>query len=104
MKPFTKKEILGVLRILCVVFIVTGFNFQLSLRRARDAQRKGDAGQMSDVLGKFFADYGFFPPSENGKIKICKGADFDKVMQEVKNKKLFDSKLFYSGLRGCEWG
>jgi len=104
MKPFTKKELVGVCLILATVFAVAGFNLQTSLRRARDAQRKGDAGQISNVLGKFFADYGFFPPSENGMIKMCKGSNFDVVMQEVKDKNPFDRDLFFSGLRNCEWG
>jgi hypothetical protein len=104
MKPFTKKELFRVFLIFAVVFAVTGVNLRASLRRARDAQRKGDLGQISNVLGKFFNDYGFFPPSEDGKIKMCKGDNFDSVIQEVKEKKPFDRELFFSGLRSCEWG
>jgi len=104
MKPFTKNELVGVFVILVTVFVVTGFNLRVSLRRARDAQREGDAGEISNVLSKFFADYGFFPPSEDGKIKMCKGTNFDSVMKEVENERPFDRELFFSGLRGCEWG
>jgi len=104
MKAFTKNEILGVFGIFAVVFVVTWFNLQVSLRRARDAQRKGDAGEISNVLIKFFSDYGYFPPAENGKIKMCKGENFDQMLLEVKNKKPFDRELFFSGLRACDWG
>jgi len=69
MKSFTRSEIYGVGIILLVIASLTAFNLQVSLRRSRDSQRKADINAISDALGKYQADFGFFPPStEDGKI------------------------------------
>lgn len=104
MRWFTKSEIRGVATILIVVITVTLFNLSIAVRRARDVQRRGDLGAISDALDKFYADYGFFPPSEGGKIKFCKASNFDAILSQVNEKLFFDRELFFQGLRLCEWG
>ncbi len=104
MKIFTKQESIVVSLIFLVVFSVTFFNMQTSLRRARDAQRKGDLGDISNSILKFKDELGFFPPSENGMIKMCKASNFNEILEKVKNRPTFDTELFFQGLRVCEWG
>ncbi len=104
MRLFTKQETITVSLIFLVVFTVTFLNMQTSLRRARDAQRKGDLGDISNALEKFRNELGFFPLAENGKIKMCKASNFNEILEKVKSKEVFDTELFYQGLRGCEWG
>ena len=104
MKPFTKQELKVVSAILFLIFVVTGLNIRIALRRARDAQRRADLGAISNALHEFYDDYGFFPPAENGKIKVCKADNFEKVFTEIKEADQFDRNRFISGLRTCDWG
>lgn len=104
MKLFTKQEAVVTTLIFLVVFAVTAVNMNTSLRRARDAQRKGDLGAITDALEKFQNEFGFVPPSDNGKIKMCKGSNFDEVVAKIKGSGKFDMNIFVQGLRTCEWG
>ncbi|OGM11462.1 hypothetical protein A2Z22_00225 [Candidatus Woesebacteria bacterium RBG_16_34_12] len=104
MKPFTKQEILGISIILSFIFILSFLNFRISLRRARDAQRMADLGTIYDALNKYQQDFGFFPPSENGKIKACKATNFDEVIKLLSTLEQFDQEIYFSGLKACEWG
>jgi len=103
MKPFTKKEAFGVGIIFLAVVLVTFYNLQIALRRSRDSQRKQDLGVISDALHKYNEDFGFFPPSENGKIKACKASNFDDVFKKLTEAKSLDRDIFFEGLRACEW-
>jgi type II secretory pathway pseudopilin PulG len=105
MKFFTKNEAIGVGVILSVIVVISFFNFRVSLRRARDAQRRADLGAISNALHEYKEDYGFVPPAtDEGKILACKGNNFDEVMNEMKELEKFDRNIFFSGLRACEWG
>jgi len=104
MRPFTKRELLGVGLIFLIVFLVTFQGLVVAKRRARDAQRKADLGAISDALYTFYEEFGFFPPAEVGKIKACKGVAYEEVLTELKAKKDFDRELFFTGLRPCYWG
>ncbi len=101
---FTRQETIVVTLLFALVFFATYLNMRTSLRRARDAQRKGDLGAVTDALEKFKNELGFFPSSENGKIKICKADNFEDVLNEIKTSEKFDMKLFETGLKTCEWG
>jgi type II secretory pathway pseudopilin PulG len=79
MKSFTKKEVVGIALIFFVVFLITFKGLLTSERRARDAQRRGDLGAISNALYAYQKDFGFFPPSENGKIKACRADNFNEV-------------------------
>ncbi|OGM21059.1 hypothetical protein A2714_01870 [Candidatus Woesebacteria bacterium RIFCSPHIGHO2_01_FULL_38_9] len=104
MRFFSKNEAIGVLIILSVVFIFTFSGLKTSLRRARDAQRQADLSSVSDALYTFQAEFGFFPPSEDGKVKACKDSDFDEVIIKLRELEDFDRNLYFEGLRGCDWG
>ncbi len=104
MRFFTKHETIGVI----IIFLIVGaFTFQgllVSIRRSRDAQRMADLGAIANALDQFHEEYGFFPPSDNGKIKACKGDNFDEVLEKLESNAKFDNELFLSGLQACEWG
>lgn len=104
MKFFTKEELIGVFLILFLVFSLTFRGLQKAQARARDAQRKADLGVISDALHSFYEAYGYFPLSQEGKIKMCKGENFEKVLKKLQSEKVFDRNKFFEGLRGCEWG
>lgn len=104
MKPFTKRELTGVVIIIGLVFLVTLNNMRIALRRSRDTTRKQDMGSVSDALHRYYQNFGFFPPSENGMIKACKGENFDKILSELEKGSVFDRTKFFEGLRGCVWG
>jgi hypothetical protein len=63
-----------------------------------------DIGAIANAIEQFHSEYGFFPPSEDGKIKICKGENFNEVVTKLSSKKDFDRNLFFTGLRVCDWG
>ena len=102
MKSFTKNEIIGILTILLVILTLTLFNFQTSLRRARDSQRRSDIGAISDALNKYQKDFGFYPPSSDGKILACKSESFGVIPGNLKDEEKLD--YFFKMLRGCNWG
>jgi type II secretory pathway pseudopilin PulG len=104
MKPFSKHETFVVSGILIFVVLITFYNLSISIRRARDAQRKADLGAISDALHKYFEDFGFFPPSENGKILACKSDEFDRKFEEIKKEEIFDRSKFFAILAPCQWG
>ena len=79
--------------ILLALVIVSYPNFQISLRRARDAQRKNDIGILANGLAKFADDFGSYPlSSPDGKILACNPL-ISQVGKQVKVD--FDP---------CEWG
>lgn len=102
MKPFSKEELRVTAIILICVAVVTLLNLRVALRRSRDAKRRSDLGAISNALHSFFDDYGFFPPSEDGKILVCKGDDFN--FSAVPRTLAFDRIEFFSNLRACTWG
>lgn len=103
MRTFTKNELIGVLLIFTITFLVTGLNMNDAIRRARDTQRRNDVGAIADAIDKFHADYGYYPPSENGRIKMCKGENFEEVISKLQTLYKFDTNLFFEGLRPCDW-
>ncbi len=79
MKFFSKSEFKAVLIIFAGLIIISFPNFVVSLRRARDAQRKADIGSIQDALYKYQADFGTFPLSIDGKIAACEPVSFKEV-------------------------
>lgn len=104
MKPFSKNETFAVTAILLFTFIITFYNLNISLRRSRDAQRRSDIGAIANALNKYHDDFGFFPPSKEGKIAACKGNDFDVGWEELKKNEKFDENKFFELLVSCQWG
>lgn len=93
MKFFTRKELLGVVLIFAVIILASLSNFKVSLRRARDVQRKADIRAVSDALVKYSEDFGTFPLAEDGRIVACRGPE-TKI----------DEKGRITGQVACEWG
>ncbi|MBI2065889.1 hypothetical protein HYT60_00040 [Candidatus Woesebacteria bacterium] len=93
MKFFTRQELFAVILILGAIVLASLANFKVSLRRARDVQRKSDVRSVTDALVKYSEDFGPFPLSEDGKIVACKGPE-TKV----------DEKGRITGLIACGWG
>ncbi|KKU16553.1 MAG: hypothetical protein UX25_C0030G0006 [Candidatus Woesebacteria bacterium GW2011_GWC2_45_9] len=93
MKFFTRKELLAVILIFSAIILASLGNFKVSLRRARDVQRKNDIRSVSDALVKYSEDFGPFPLAEDGKIVGCQGPE-TKI----------DEKGRITGLVACEWG
>jgi len=93
MKFFTKREILGIVLIFGFIFLISFSNFKVSLRKARDFQRKNDLRTIYNGLSAYQKDWNVFPLSLEGKIVACKGSD------TFKNEK---GQVF--NLYPCGWG
>lgn len=100
MKFFSKEEIKAVFLILAVIIAFSYPNFIVSLRRARDTQRKADIGSIYSALNEFQSDFGSFPLSKEGKIAFCPPV-VKKEITVLPNKGLSISDYDYSA---CEWG
>lgn len=95
MKFFSNKELKIVGSILLIIAFISFFNFRISIRRARDNQRKNDLGVLQSSLEKYNRIVGIFPLStEDGKIMACKDDDT-----------YFDKKLkIWVNVKACNWG
>lgn len=100
MKFFTKEETKAVGAILLLIAVVSFSNFRVSLRRARDAQRKADIGSIYSSLNEFQSDFGSFPLSKDGKIAFCLPVAKKEQIDEIK-RSISISDFDYSV---CEWG
>lgn len=83
--------------ILAVIIAFSYPNFAVSLRKARDAQRKADVGSISSALNEFQHDFSSFPLSKDGRIAACEPVvKKGEVYYEVTN--------FVYDFSVCEWG
>jgi len=104
MRKLTKNEIKAATLIFLVTFVVTFYNLRIALRRSRDVQRRSDVAAVTEALGAFHRDYGFYPASDGGKIKLCKGPNFDEVAADAFDDEVYDRNKLMQELVGCEWG
>ena len=79
MNNFSNSELKAILVIFAFLVVISTPNFIVSLRRARDAQRKADIGSIQDALYKYQADFGTFPLSIGGKIAACEPVSYKEV-------------------------
>ena len=79
MKFFDNSELKAILVIFAFLIVISTPNFIVSLRRARDAQRKADIGSIHDSLLRYQGDFGSFPLSVSGKIAACEPVSFKEV-------------------------
>jgi hypothetical protein len=94
MKFFTKRELLGIALIFGFIFLISFSNFKISLRKARDFQRKNDLRTIYNGLSAYQKDWNVFPlSSSDGKIVACKGSDTYK-----------DEEGQVFNLYPCQWG
>lgn len=85
LKFFTKDEFRIVGVVLLFIGIISFFNYQISLARGRDLDRKNDLSYISKLLDKYKDENMSYPASQDGKIVACPT----------------DDPLV---LRPCEWG
>jgi type II secretory pathway pseudopilin PulG len=69
---FTKGEKIFLIVLLSILLSVMLYQFQISLRKSRDSQRKQDVRDIFDDIGKFEGQFGYLPHSADGKIIGCK--------------------------------
>jgi hypothetical protein len=94
MQKFSRPELLAIVIVLALISIASFFNFRISLRRARDAQRMSDIGQIVTYLDNFHSNTGSFPASVDGKMVACLGPGTT-----------IDPKTgMYINLAPCTWG
>lgn len=77
LKPTKKEFLVFTVTILCIV-LATYFNLLGALLKARDVQRKGDLGAISNGLAAYQADIYSYPASEDGHIVACLGGFDDR--------------------------
>jgi len=100
MKFFTREELAVVSLILGLIILVSTPNYIVSLRRARDAQRKADLGSIHEALVKYQEDFGFFPLAKDGAIAAC--APYEVVPKDARKPDgSLDVTVSYSA---CDWG
>lgn len=104
MKLFSKEETAVVSLILLIILVLSLLNFKTALRRRRDSERRESVSAIANALNNYHRTFGFFPPSEDGKILACKGENYDAVVEQLSKMEKFDTELYFSGLRGCDWG
>jgi hypothetical protein len=105
MKFFTKSELKLVGGVMLFLVLISVFNFQLALRRARDAQRKSDLGEIEKALQSFHRDFGYFPPSnEDGEIIACYDGKIEELVVPKNNAGEIDVKKYFEQFTGCGWG
>jgi type II secretory pathway pseudopilin PulG len=69
---FKRDELFVVSGIIIVLLVAIVLNLQVSFRKSRDAQRKGDIRNIYNALHSFQNDFSFFPLSdEQGRIMAC---------------------------------
>ena len=61
MKIFNKQELKAVSIILLAIFILSFFNFQISLRRGRDNERENDLGDIAKLLDAYKSKNSIYP-------------------------------------------
>lgn len=82
MHKFTKTETKSLIIIFLVLFLVTGFNMSISIRRGRDSIRKDDISVIQKSLDTYYQKYRIFPLSnDSGQIIGCFNGDVqtDKI-------------------------
>ena len=79
---------MGIISLILAIFMF--FNFGISQRKARDAQRKQDVRDITRVLEVYKEKAGSYPLSLNGKIVGCDSGRRDERGEII--------------LRTCDWG
>lgn len=87
---FAKREWLGLAAIGLGLAFFMAINFNVSERKARDAQRKQDVRDMLNSLESYKERVGSYPVSLNGKIVGCDSGKLDEKGAMI--------------LRSCSWG
>lgn len=74
---WNKKEFLGVLSIVGVIFLVSFYQLRIGEMKTRDSQRRSDTELVARSLKEYFKQYGQYPRSLEGKILSCGSRGID---------------------------
>lgn len=104
---FNKKELAGIILILLFIFGFSAYNFALSLRRARDVQRRNDLTALADALEVYFNDFDRYPiSSSDSKIVAClpQGWTFEDMKKILGGQPVQNRAKMFAQMAPCEWG
>lgn len=87
---FSTKELIGLTIIFTCLGLAVFVNMRISLRKSRDAQRRGDMRTMQSALTAFQDRYGYYPDSKDGGVIGCESGALDENGKPI--------------FRVCEWG
>ncbi len=108
-KAFTLIELLVVIMILGVLAAMITGNFFTSLKKGRDAKRKGDLEQIQRALEMYYEDKNVYPVTADLSFgtKLCETSACvvtEKVyMQEVPNDPVSDKSYQYLSADGTDY-
>jgi len=95
MNQFTKYEYKILVIIFTILFVITGFNISLSLRRGRDSIRKNDISAVTTALDTYYQKYRIYPISTNDNLII--GCFEAEVVRDIKTG-------YPTNAITCKWG
>lgn len=81
MKKFTKNELISILWIFLFLLVISVPNFNLSIKRARDSQRRDALGKITDFLKDFHDRNSGYPlATDDGRIIGCNEQTIDEIV------------------------
>jgi len=104
MRNFRKSEIKAVGTILFIVIVISLQNFKIAIRRGRDQDRKISLGEVHTALNYYQNDFGFYPPSKDGKIVACVNPDIDYKGVSLSISKKTTKERLLELFAPCDWG
>ncbi len=104
---FNKRESFGIVLILLFIFSFSTYNYFLSLRRARDIQRRDDLTALSEALGRYYNDFDRYPLSTpDGRLIAClpEGWTFEDMKVVLGGQPVKNRDKMFAKMEPCEWG
>ncbi len=94
---FKKSEFVAILIIFAVLGVLMFFNFRVSLRRERDAQRKQDVRDILNDISKYQVEFGYIPtPAQYTDRMLKDPTEGRSYYYRYENEKVF----VYAALEG----
>ena len=102
-RSFTREEKKMLLIVGLVLLVFAFLNFRISLRKARDVQRKADVNSMVGALEKYHEDFGFYPPSsEDGRIVLCEKEGGREILEDTSSTLPLKERMLLA-FYPCDW-
>jgi type II secretory pathway pseudopilin PulG len=104
---FNKRESLGIILILLFIFSLSTYNYFLSLRRARDTQRRDDLTALAGALESYYNDFDRYPLStSDGKLIAClpEGWTSEDMKDLLGGQPIKYRDRMFANLAPCKWG
>lgn len=104
---FNKRESIGIVLILLFIFAFSTYNYFVSLRRARDIQRRDDLTALSVALERYYNDFNRYPlATDDGRLIAClpKGWTFEDMKKILAGRPLENRDKMFAKMEPCEWG